>query len=39
MSTQMWRALSLAFTVAAGAVAQKAIATGWKITTGRTPPT
>jgi len=39
MSTQMWRVLSLAFTVAAGAVAQKAIATGWKISTGRTPPT
>jgi hypothetical protein len=39
MSTQMWRALSLAFTVAAGAVAQKAIATGWQIATGHTPPT
>jgi hypothetical protein len=39
MSTQLWRALSLAFTVAAGAVAQKTIATGWRIATGHTPPT
>jgi len=39
MSTQMWRVLSLASTVVAGALAQRVIATGWKIGTGHTPPT
>jgi hypothetical protein len=39
MSGAMWRALSLVFTLAAGALAQRAIATGWKAATGHTPPT
>ena len=39
MSTQMWRAMSLAFTVVACALAQRVIATGWKAATGHAPPT
>jgi len=39
MSSAMWRGLSVLFTVVAGVLAQRAIATGWKAATGHTPPT
>lgn len=39
MSAVMWRGLSVVFTLVAGAIAQRAISTGWKAATGHTPPT
>lgn len=38
MSSVLWRALSVAFTVASGAVATRLLAVGWKAATGHTPP-
>lgn len=39
MSTVIWQGLSAIFTLAAAALAQRALSTGWKVATGHTPPT